>query len=221
MRTESNSSRPYENGVPLGTRRTFKFPASTEQLVANNLRGKKFPLDQLLALVSAQGQFRFEWSLRVLMGNDTARIDLPSVSQRGELPRMSVDDLFARIKASVLSSLETTLIQRNAEKRGDANSEVVRFGDVYVEFRKMEVRRSGARVAMTASEFKTLRYFVLRPGCVISRDELLNEVWGYENYPTTRTVDTRIYNLRKKLERIPSQPIHFVGVFGVGYKFVP
>ena len=55
MRTESNSSRPYENGVPLGTRRTFKFAASTEQLVANNLRGKKFPLDQLLALVSAQG----------------------------------------------------------------------------------------------------------------------------------------------------------------------
>ena len=87
------------------------------------------------------------------MGNDTARIDLPSVSQRGELPRMSVDDLFARIKASVLSSLETTLIQRNAEKRGDANSEVVRFGDVYVEFRKMEVRRSGAKVAMRSAAY--------------------------------------------------------------------
>ena len=221
MQTESNSSRPYENGVSLRTGQTFRFPASTERLAIKNLRGKKFPLDQLLALLAAHGPFRYEVSIRVRMGDDFAQIELPGMSQGSELPRMSVDDLFAVINKSVVTSFETSLIQRNTEKRSNAGSESARFGDVFVDFRKMELRRSGVRVAMTASEFRTLRYFVCRPEVVISRDELLNEVWGYENYPTTRTVDNRIFNLRKKLERIPARPVHFLSVFGVGYKFMP
>ena len=74
---------------------------------------------------------------------------------------------------------------------------------------------------MSAPEFKTLQYFVCRPEVVISRDELLNEVWEYQNYPSTRKVDNRILKLRQKLERLPSQPIHFLTVHGVGYKFIP
>jgi DNA-binding response OmpR family regulator len=70
-------------------------------------------------------------------------------------------------------------------------------------------------------EFKTLKYLAQNTRRVISRDELLNEVWGYENYPNTRTVDNYILRLRKKLEKDPSRPIHFRTVHGAGYKFLP
>ncbi|HEY6767299.1 MAG TPA: helix-turn-helix domain-containing protein, partial [Candidatus Sulfotelmatobacter sp.] len=70
-------------------------------------------------------------------------------------------------------------------------------------------------------EFKTLKYFMQNARRAISRDELLNEVWGYENYPCTRTVDNHILKLRQKLERDPSKPAHFRTLHGAGYKFLP
>jgi DNA-binding response OmpR family regulator len=85
----------------------------------------------------------------------------------------------------------------------------------------MEASRKGRPVKLTAMEFKTLKYLVQNTRRVISRDELLNEVWGYENYPCTRTVDNHILRLRQKLERDPSQPIHFRTVHRAGYKFLP
>jgi DNA-binding response OmpR family regulator len=74
---------------------------------------------------------------------------------------------------------------------------------------------------MTAMEFKALKYLIQNPRRVISRDEMLNEVWGYQNYPSTRTVDNHILRLRQKLEREPSEPRHFITVHRTGYKFVP
>jgi DNA-binding winged helix-turn-helix (wHTH) protein len=97
---------------------------------------------------------------------------------------------------------------------------VVVFGTVRVDLFRSEVRRSDIPVDITALEFKVLRFFVTSPGRVISRDELLNQVWGYENYPCTRTVDNHVLRLRKKLEPDPASPIHFQTVHGVGYKFV-
>ena len=82
------------------------------------------------------------------------------------------------------------------------------FGDVKVSFSSMEASRRGEPVKLTALEFKTLKYLARNTRRVISRDELLNEVWGYENYPRTRTVDNHILRLRQKLERDPSRPIH-------------
>jgi two-component system alkaline phosphatase synthesis response regulator PhoP len=70
-------------------------------------------------------------------------------------------------------------------------------------------------------EFKMLNFLVQRPGQVISRDELLDEVWGYDNYPCTRTVDNHILRLRQKLESDPGRPVHFLTVHSAGYKFVP
>jgi DNA-binding response OmpR family regulator len=95
------------------------------------------------------------------------------------------------------------------------------FGDVEISFSSMETSRKGKLVALTPMEFKTLRYFTLNAGRVISRDELLDKVWGYENYPCTRTVDNHILQLRRKLEEDPSRPIHFQTVHGAGYKFLP
>jgi len=98
--------------------------------------------------------------------------------------------------------------------------EVTSFAHVSVDFSKMEVLRNGEPVEMTAQEFKTLKFLLHNAERVITRDELLNEVWGYQNYPSTRTVDNHILKLRQKLEADPANPVHFRTVHGVGYKFV-
>jgi two-component system, OmpR family, alkaline phosphatase synthesis response regulator PhoP len=106
-------------------------------------------------------------------------------------------------------------------KRGNTLADQYSFDDVVIDFAKMELMREGKQIAMTPQEFKILKYFAQNPERVISRDELLNEVWGYECYPTTRTVDNHILKLRQKLEKEPMQPSHFRTVHGAGYKFVP
>ena len=105
--------------------------------------------------------------------------------------------------------------------RPTASAGPLAFGDVSVNFLSMEVYRNGEPVSLTALEFKTLKYFLLNPRRVISREELLNEVWGYQNYPCTRTVDNHILRLRQKLEQVPARPFYFRTVHGAGYKFVP
>jgi len=117
-------------------------------------------------------------------------------------------ELLARVRAA---------LRRNVRK--DAG-EVAVFDGISVDFTKMEVTRDGELIALTAQEFKTLKFMVQNAERVITRDELLNEVWGYQNYPTTRTVDNHILKLRQKLERDPANPMHFRTVHGVGYKFV-
>jgi DNA-binding response OmpR family regulator len=94
------------------------------------------------------------------------------------------------------------------------------YGDVTISFSAMEVHRGGQPVALTRKEFKTLAYLLQNARRVISRDELLNEVWGYGSYPSTRTVDNHILRLRKKLEPEPARPKHFRTVRGMGYKFL-
>jgi DNA-binding response OmpR family regulator len=90
-----------------------------------------------------------------------------------------------------------------------------------VDFAKMEVTRDRKPVILTALEFKLLKFFVENPERVLSRDELLNHVWGYECYPTTRTVDNHILRHRQKLEKDPVHPVNFQTIHAVGYKFVP
>jgi DNA-binding response OmpR family regulator len=97
----------------------------------------------------------------------------------------------------------------------------VAFGDVTVNFSTMEALRKSEPVVLTSMEFKALKYLIQNARRVISRDELLNEVWGYENYPCTRTVDNHILRLRQKLERNPARPVHFRTMHGAGYKFLP
>ena len=84
----------------------------------------------------------------------------------------------------------------------------------------MEITRGGEKILVTPKEFKTLEFFTKNAERVISRDELLNDVWGYQSYPTTRTVDNHILKLRQKLEADPANPSHLLTVRGVGYKFV-
>jgi DNA-binding response OmpR family regulator len=102
-----------------------------------------------------------------------------------------------------------------------AAHELLIFGDTKIDFTSMVVTRGGKTLAFTAQEFKLLKYFARCPARVISRQELLNEVWGYENYPTTRTVDNHILRIRQKLEPDPAHPQYFLTMHGTGYKFAP
>jgi DNA-binding response OmpR family regulator len=95
------------------------------------------------------------------------------------------------------------------------------FGQCEIDFAKMSARRSGKPITLTAHEFKLLKYFVENAERVLSREELLNEVWGYNSYPTTRTVDNQILKLRQKLEPDAADPHHLQTVYGAGYRFVP
>src|SRR5208282_1644701 len=117
-------------------------------------------------------------------------------------------ELLARVRAAL----------RHTSRRPTVS--LVSFDDITIDFKKMEVQRSGKVVILTAQEFKTLKFLVENADRVISRDELLNDVWGYQNYPSTRTVDNHILKLRQKLERDPANPTHFRSVHGMGYKFV-
>jgi two-component system alkaline phosphatase synthesis response regulator PhoP len=121
----------------------------------------------------------------------------------------SIRELLARVKA---------LLRRSASI--PKNQEQYTFGDVDVDLHRRRVLKSGTALDISSKEFELLKYFICHSGEALSRDRLLEEVWGYENYPTTRTVDTHIVRLRQKLEPDPEQPQFFLTVHGTGYRFV-
>jgi two-component system alkaline phosphatase synthesis response regulator PhoP len=123
-------------------------------------------------------------------------------------------ELLARIEALMRRAAVA------APAAGAASEGAVRFGDVTVDFRRAEVSKAGATVELSAREFKLLKYFVEHRGATLSRDELLNEVWGYNAMPSTRTVDVHVAWLRQKIEDNPRHPQFVLTVHGLGYKFV-
>jgi DNA-binding response OmpR family regulator len=130
-------------------------------------------------------------------------------------PNKSVTDLTdTRNICLPLDAPEAWLTNSNA-------TNTFEFGGVRGCWSTMEIHRNGRRVTLTNKEFKLLAYLIKNPRRVISRDELLNEVWGYDNYPCTRTVDNHILRLRKKLEPKPADPKHFHTVHRTGYRFLP
>lgn len=120
----------------------------------------------------------------------------------------SVVELLARVQA----------VLRRTEPPADPLTEVA-FHDVSVDFDKLEGTKGDRPLQLSPRHFKILRLFVENPGRVISRNELLDKVWGYDNFPTTRTVDNHIVQLRKQIEDVPSEPKLITSVRGVGYKF--
>jgi two-component system alkaline phosphatase synthesis response regulator PhoP len=117
-------------------------------------------------------------------------------------------ELLARVEA---------LLRRSG--RALAGPGAYAFGDVRVDFRKAEVFRSGVAVTLSALEYKLLAYLIERRGVVLSRDELLDRVWGYDATPTTRTVDVHVASLRQKIEPNPAKPRWVLTVHGLGYRF--
>ena len=122
----------------------------------------------------------------------------------------------------LLARVRSKLRRREWERNGEpASSAVARFGGATVDFDAHEVTVREEVVELTRLELDLLRYFVDHPGRVLSRDELLEQVWKLRNYSSSRTVDNFISRLRKHFEEDPSEPRHFLSVRGAGYKFVP
>jgi len=117
--------------------------------------------------------------------------------------------------------IPTPLDAAKTRLRNRSATDLYVFGEVTVNFSAMESHRKGQPVALTRKQFKTLAYLIKNARRVITRDELLNEVWGYQCYPCTRTVDNHILQLRRKLEKEPANPKHFQTVYGTGYRFLP
>lgn len=129
-------------------------------------------------------------------------------------------ELLARVRRAMRRTGHKTRVVSNMGGQ-EIDHELLVFKDVQIDFTSMEATRAGKPIPMTAQEFKLLRYLARSPERVISREELLNEVWGYQNYPSTRTVDNHILRLRQKLEPDPANPRFFLTMHGAGYKFVP
>jgi two-component system alkaline phosphatase synthesis response regulator PhoP len=119
-------------------------------------------------------------------------------------------ELLARVEA----------LLRRAPAAPALQSESYQFGSVKIDFRRAEVERDGEKIELSAKEFQLLRYFIEHREATLSRDELLNEVWGYDAMPTTRTVDVHVAWLRQKLEPNPRHPQYILTIHGMGYKFV-
>ena len=121
----------------------------------------------------------------------------------------SVLELLARIKA---------LFRRI--KSGSEIPEVHRFGDLEINFKKYEARKKGKPIKLSPREFELLKWFIEREGEIVPRDELLSQVWGYDSFPDTRTIDAHIAKLRHKIEDNPEEPKLIVTIHGIGYKFL-
>jgi DNA-binding response OmpR family regulator len=91
---------------------------------------------------------------------------------------------------------------------------------VEIDFNHLKVKRKDREWNLTSLEAEILKYFISRPGEVVKRDDLLDKIWGYERFPTTRTIDNHILKLRKKIEEDPARPRHILSVYGEGYRFV-
>lgn len=122
----------------------------------------------------------------------------------------SVRELLARIKA---------VLRRTQGEQAEPDR--CAFGSVVIDFQRFEAQVKGRQVHLSPKEFGLLRYLIRNEGRPVSRSELLDQVWGYDDPPTTRTIDNHVADIRAKLEEDPSHPAHILTVHGVGYKFAP
>jgi two-component system, OmpR family, alkaline phosphatase synthesis response regulator PhoP len=134
--------------------------------------------------------------------------------------KLGADDYLAKPfeMAELLARVEARL--RRPSAGPDTSRPVFRFGPIEVDLRKAEMKREGRPVDLSAKEFQLLRYFITHQGATLSRNELLDEVWGYDAMPTTRTVDVHVAWLRRKVETNPRHPQYILTLHGLGYKFV-
>ena len=121
----------------------------------------------------------------------------------------SLPELLARVRS---------LLRRSSAAAKPALPSTIVFNDVVVDFRRFEATKGNVPCKLSRKEFGLLRFLASRPGEAVTREELLDLVWGHDSYPTTRTVDNHVASLRSKLEDLPASPDFLLTVHGVGYK---
>jgi DNA-binding response OmpR family regulator len=216
-----------EPAMVAGLRDNFEFEGYEVITAQDGIEGLQRALDESPDLVVLDVMMPRMSGLEVCKQLRTKRASLPIImlTARGqEIDKVvglelgaddyvtkpfSIRELLARVK-SVLR--RTAVLPKDKEQHS--------FADVEVDLRRCRVVRSGKALDISSKEFDLLKYFICHPGETLSRDRLLEDVWGYENYPTTRTVDTHLVRLRQKLEPDPEQPQYFLTVHGTGYRFV-
>jgi len=122
----------------------------------------------------------------------------------------SIRELLARVKAHL----------RREHRGGESVAGVIQLESLKIDFGQFKIIRKDKEIGLTSLEVDVLRYLIGHDGKVVSRDDLLDKIWGYEKYPTTRTIDNHILKLRKKIENDPNHPRHILTVYGGGYRFV-
>jgi len=133
--------------------------------------------------------------------------------------KLGADDYLTKPFETIELTARLEALMRRRSLGVQPGGDSYRFGDVVVDFRRTEVTRGGRAVDLSAREFKLLRHFIAHRGATLSRDELLSEVWGYDEMPMTRTVDVHVAGLRQKIESNPKNPEFIHTIHGLGYKF--
>ncbi len=155
------------------------------------------------------------------LSNETPIVVVSAISEVADkvlLLELGADDYVTKpFSPRELTARVQAAIRR---RRKPADTTIFRFSDCEIDFQSMSARRGGTPVTLTAHEFKLLKFFIDNLDRVLTRELLLNEVWGYNSYPTTRTVDNQILKLRQKLEPDPANPKYLLTIYGAGYKFV-
>jgi DNA-binding response OmpR family regulator len=187
-------------------------------------RARDGTFDAILLDVALPGKGGFD----VLRDLRQQRVDTPvlMLTARGQVMdrvlglKLGADDYLPKPfdMMELLARVEAVLRRRRGA--APAASGTISFGDVRVDFRRAEVLRSGVPVELSSLEFKLLRHFVEHRGALVSRSELLEQVWGYPGVLQTRTVDVHVASLRQKLESHPAKPEHILTVHRMGYRFV-
>lgn len=180
--------------------------------------------DVILLDVALPGKGGFD----VLRDLRQQRLDTPVImlTARGQVVdrvlglKLGADDYVPKPfdMMELLARIEAVLRRRRGTSPAGAGTAT--FGDVRVDFRRAEVTRGGESVELSSLEFKLLRYFLEHRGALVSRQELLEQVWGYPGVLQTRTVDVHVASLRQKIERHPAKPEYIVTVHRMGYRFV-
>ena len=133
--------------------------------------------------------------------------------------KLGADDYLAKPFETIELMARLEALLRRVPSRPQPGGDTYRFGEVVVDFRRAEVTRGGQPIDLSAREFKLLRHFIEHRGATLSRDELLSQVWGYDEMPLTRTVDVHVAGLRQKIESNPKSPEYILTIHGLGYKF--
>jgi len=180
------------------------------------------PLAVVLDLILPQISGRELCQTFKSLSNETPIIVLSAISEVVDkvlLLELGADDYVTKpFSPRELTARIQAAIRR---RRKPVAATIYRFGDCEIDFKSMNARRGGSSVILTEHEYKLLKFFTENLERVLTREVLLNEVWGYHSYPTTRTVDNQMLKLRQKLESDPANPKHLLTIYGAGYKFVP
>ncbi len=218
-----------EKEMALGLKDNFEFDGHTVLIAEDGEKGLRMAMDESLDLIILDLMLPKKSGFEICKELREKKIKTPIImlTARGqEIDKVlglelgaddyltkpfSVRELLARVKA----------VLRRTQDKAHEQKGPVRIGKLSIDFEKHIAFMEDSEVTLTSREFDILKYFYENPNRVISREELLNNVWGYNLYLTTRTVDNFIVKLRKKIEKDPNNPRHIITSYGVGYKFVP